>query len=126
MADIEIVGEQTVAENEGNVDVEMGGDDVVEVEAVANAEAEQNGDDPEDGLPFQNEEEQTKPARITYIDYLKSPIIELNIGQSDEQTTLTAHQTLLVQSPFFAEACAQFGPSTSVRNDDYSQILKWR
>jgi len=113
-----------VAENEGNVDVEMGGDAVVEVEAVANAEAEQNGD-PEDGLPFQNEEEEARPARITYVDYLRSPIIELNIGQGDEQTILTAHQALLVQSPFFAEACAQFGPSTSVRNSETAITLRY-
>ena len=40
--------------------------------------------------------------------YLKSPIVELVVGTGDEQATLTAHQDLLTQSPFFEQACADF------------------
>jgi hypothetical protein len=47
-------------------------------------------------------------ARVTYIDYLKSPIITLLVGQADDQAILSAHQALLMTSPWFAEACAKF------------------
>ncbi|KAK3681619.1 hypothetical protein B0T22DRAFT_485100 [Podospora appendiculata] len=40
--------------------------------------------------------------------YLTSPIVTLLIGTGDNETILTAHQSLLVQSPYFAEACAEF------------------
>ena len=40
--------------------------------------------------------------------YLRSPIVELSIGSGDESETLFAHQSLLVQSPYFEEACAAF------------------
>lgn len=46
---------------------------------------------------------------------MKSPIIELLIGSKDDQTLLTAHQALLIQSPFFAEALAQFSEDATVQ-----------
>jgi len=36
------------------------------------------------------------------------------IGQGEEQTTLSAHQALLVKSPFFAEAVSQFNDDEMV------------
>ncbi|KAF2091576.1 hypothetical protein K490DRAFT_31718 [Saccharata proteae CBS 121410] len=48
------------------------------------------------------------PKRTTFLDYLKSPIIEIVVGTGEEQTKLTAHQALLTKSPFLAEQCAQF------------------
>lgn len=38
--------------------------------------------------------------------YLKSPIVALHVGSGDTATQLTAHQALLIKSPFFAEAIA--------------------
>lgn len=35
--------------------------------------------------------------------YLKSPMIELLIGNGDAQTQLTAHKALLIKSPFFGQ-----------------------
>ena len=35
--------------------------------------------------------------------YLRSPIIELVVGEGDDQETLHAHESLLAQSPFLAE-----------------------
>jgi len=94
--DIEMVGEDTFAQ--------------VEITAAPAPDAEG-----EDVLPFQDEAmEEDKPARITYIDYLKSPIIGLLVGQGENQALLTAHQALLTQSPWFAEACAKFQEDTSV------------
>jgi hypothetical protein len=60
------------------------------------------------------------PARVTYIDYLKSPVIGLLVGQGDEQALLTAHQALLTSSPWFADACAKFSDEVSVSISDES------
>jgi len=40
--------------------------------------------------------------------YLKSPIVQLVIGQESARTTLSAHQDLLTQSPYFEQKCADF------------------
>lgn len=54
--------------------------------------------------------------------YLKSPVITLNIGTGDVATTLSAHQALLVKSPFFVDAIApnSASPKKSIdlHNDD--------
>jgi len=42
------------------------------------------------------------------ISYLKSPIVELIVGQGEQNATLSAHQDLLTQSPFFEQKCADF------------------
>jgi hypothetical protein len=60
------------------------------------------------------------PGRVTYVDYLKSPVIGLLVGQGDEQALLTAHQALLVKSPWFADACAKFSNDVSVGGVWYS------
>jgi hypothetical protein len=48
------------------------------------------------------------------VDHLKSPIVELVVGQGDFEIILSAHQALLVQSPFFEDACAHFDADTPV------------
>ncbi|KAM0334445.1 hypothetical protein ACHAQA_001472 [Verticillium albo-atrum] len=61
-------------------------------------------------------EEDTAPEpRATFISYLMSPVVTLLIGSRDNESILTAHQALLVQSPFFKEACAQFSDDGSPR-----------
>lgn len=114
----ELLGE--AIPDDAPVDIEMGGEDVVvEIDAAAAATATataagaaENG---ENELPFQQEETiEEVPARVTYIDYLKSPIIGLLVGQGPEQALLTAHQALLTQSPWFADACAKFSDEVSV------------
>ncbi|KAF2774398.1 hypothetical protein EJ03DRAFT_263038 [Teratosphaeria nubilosa] len=79
-----------------------------------------NGDEPT-GL---EDIEPNIPERATFLDYLRSPIIELVVGQGDEETALYAHQALLVQSPFFQEAVAQMSGAAPRRmllpNDDLS------
>lgn len=91
--------------------VEMGSEELeiaVEIEAAALATEYENG------LPFQGESLEDVPARVTYVDYLKSPVIGLLVGQGDKQALLTAHQALLVTSPWFADACAKFSDEVSV------------
>lgn len=113
MPDIEITGDHSVVESGGSADVEMGGDEVVEV--VATTATTTDGDNNGDGEKDQEiEEEEAIPARVTYVDHLKSPIVEITVGQDDSKVVLSAHQALLVQSPFFDDACAQFSPDTPV------------
>lgn len=51
--------------------------------------------------------------------YLRSPIVELALGSGDTATVLSAHQFLLTQSPFFADACVPFSDTaTSHRRID--------
>lgn len=95
---------ETAADDAG--DVAMGGEElVVEISSVA-AGAEEGADN-ENGLPFQEEAMEDAPARVTYIDYLKSPVVGLLVGKGDEQALLTAHQALLTTSPFFVGECAK-------------------
>ncbi|MCJ1438620.1 hypothetical protein MMC27_008010 [Xylographa pallens] len=101
------------AVDEALQDIEMaGGDDaeIIDIEDEANGE----GADPEDA----GREEEA--ARTTFIDYLKSPIIELLVGQGEEQTLLTAHQALLIKSPFFADAVAQFSTEATTRRIEFA------
>jgi hypothetical protein len=97
---------------EVQVDVEMSGD-VEELQAEEPTSAEPATTDANDALPFADEE-LSEPLRITFVDYLKSPIVELLVGKGEQQTKLTAHQALLVQSPYFEAACAQFGAGITV------------
>ncbi|KAK3331767.1 hypothetical protein B0T19DRAFT_482191 [Cercophora scortea] len=70
-----------------------------------NAAAAANGAE----LPFAEDgPEEAAAPRITFLQYLASPIVTLLIGTGENETILTAHQGLLVQSPYFAEACAEF------------------
>lgn len=110
MADTELFAD--LIPEDALADVEMGSEEVmVEIDASgAGAHDEEN----ENGLPFQEEAMEDAPARVTYIDYLKSPIIGLLVGQGDEQALLTAHQALLTSSPWFADACAKFSDEVSV------------
>jgi hypothetical protein len=81
----------------------------IEIDSVAPPQLEPDGE-----LPFANDTMAEAPARTTFIDYLKSPVIALLVGQGDEQALLTAHQGLLVQSPWFADACSKFSDAVSV------------
>jgi len=53
--------------------------------------------------------------RPTFVSYLTSPVVTLIVGSGENETILTAHQGLLIQSPFFAEACAAFTNDGSPR-----------
>ncbi|KAI0602953.1 hypothetical protein F4775DRAFT_598127 [Biscogniauxia sp. FL1348] len=90
---------------------------------VEMGEGEGAGDDPRGSgpgaavegaeLPFA-EGGETEP-RKSFISYLTSPVVTLLVGSEDTETILTAHQALLVQSPFFADACAAFADDGSPR-----------
>lgn len=69
-----------------------------------------------DNLPFAEgaPEDAPPPPRVSFMQYLTSPVVTLLVGSGDNETILTAHQSLLTQSPFFAEACAEFANDGSV------------
>ncbi|KFY41146.1 hypothetical protein V494_03154 [Pseudogymnoascus sp. VKM F-4513 (FW-928)] len=119
MSDIEITGDNSLTEHGGSADVEMGGDEVVEVATADGSKNDEGGREQE--VVEEEEEEETVPARVTYVDHLKSPIVELTVGQDDTKTILSAHQALLVQSPFFEDACAEFNSDTPRRSIDLSE-----
>jgi hypothetical protein len=54
-------------------------------------------------------------AHVSFLDYLKSPMVEVHIG-STSPTILTAHQAILVKSPYLKEACDTF-PANSAGSD---------
>ncbi|CZR61461.1 uncharacterized protein PAC_11357 [Phialocephala subalpina] len=98
-------------------DVEMSTEPVVEIEgSAAPSAAPAEGEEEGNGLPFA--EGLDGAARVTYIDYLKSPVIGLLVGQGDEQALLTAHQMLLETSPWFKDACGKFSDEVSERRID--------
>lgn len=88
------------------------GDDVDMAEDVEARDGEQLGDATE--LPFAEGGETDNAPRVTFMTYLSSPIITLIVGQGDSATVLSAHQSLLAQSPWFARACEQFAEDGSV------------
>lgn len=91
-------------------DVEMAEGGAGEEETAAVAAA--NGSE----LPFAEDgPDEPEAPRTTFLQYLSSPIVTLLIGSGDAETILTAHQGLLTQSTFFAEACAEFADDGSVR-----------
>ncbi|KAJ5150988.1 uncharacterized protein N7482_010240 [Penicillium canariense] len=52
-----------------------------------------------------------KSVGFNFLDFLTSPIIEIIVGKGDEETVLTAHQTLLLDSPFLSEFVEKFDTS---------------
>ncbi|KAI1367180.1 hypothetical protein F5Y08DRAFT_336849 [Xylaria arbuscula] len=83
-----------------------------DVEMAEGAEGEAAGDEAT-VLPFA-EGGESEP-RTTFISYLTSPVVTLIVGSAENETILTAHQALLVQSPYFADVCAAFADDGSPR-----------
>ena len=85
-------------------------EEVIQVETGANTAT--NG---ENGAAFRDDEEEAViPTRVLFVDHLRSPIVELLVGEGENQALLTAHQALLVQSHFFEDACSQFSDNAVV------------
>jgi hypothetical protein len=57
----------------------------------------------------------TVDANLTPTSFLTSPIVEIAIGEDDNQTILTAHQTLLIESPLLSRFVDKFEASGPVR-----------
>ncbi|KAF4342324.1 hypothetical protein FBEOM_3731 [Fusarium beomiforme] len=79
-------------------------------ENTQEGEENENVDDTE--LPFPDSE--IAEPRVTFANYLMSPIVTLLIGSGD-QSILSAHQALLTQSPYFKDICDTFVEDGSPR-----------
>jgi hypothetical protein len=82
-------------------DIEMVGEEELGDPADAGADAE----DPE-----ATQVSAANPQTV-FLDYLRSPIVKLVIGSGDEETTISAHQAILEQSPFFVDKLATLAPN---------------
>lgn len=51
---------------------------------------------------------------LTSISFLTAPIVEIYVGQGEKQTKMTAHQTLLLDSPFLSKFVDKFHSSSEV------------
>ncbi|RHZ58471.1 uncharacterized protein CDV56_107090 [Aspergillus thermomutatus] len=69
---------------------------------------------PASSTPTEAPQPPKKKPGLHFLDYLTSPIVELVVGQGEDKTSLTAHQSLLLESPFLAEAVASFSESGPV------------
>ncbi|KAJ9615352.1 hypothetical protein H2200_001427 [Cladophialophora chaetospira] len=83
----------------GEADVEMGTAEDAQEAEDDNPEAEGEGAGDETEVANGSA---SNPQTI-FLEYLKSPIVQLIVGSNDEETTLTAHKAILEQSPWFAE-----------------------
>ncbi|KAK6368278.1 hypothetical protein LTS17_010019 [Exophiala oligosperma] len=86
----------------GEGDVEMGTtEDGQEVEDD-NAEGEGAGD----SAGELNGDAAPRNPQTAFLEYLKSPIVQLVVGSGNEQTTLPAHKAMLTQSPYLSDLLA--------------------
>ncbi|KAI3094643.1 hypothetical protein CBS147333_9941 [Penicillium roqueforti] len=52
-----------------------------------------------------------KNAGCNFLDFLTSPIVEIIVGKGDDETVMTAHQSLLMEAPLLAELLRKFEAS---------------
>lgn len=87
------------------------GQDDTEMEGADDNPADIEGDDdaaviPQTQDPNNDEDAPASNLQTIFLDYLRSPIIQLNIGAGDLATTISAHKAILTQSPYFADLLA--------------------
>jgi hypothetical protein len=93
---------------EPEVEISASAEPDVEMAGAQEAAEVENSDS---GAPAGDDEPGQPNPQTVFLDYLKSPIVELVVGSGDEATLLTAHQALLLQSPYFTEKLAELPDS---------------
>ncbi|QDS69758.1 hypothetical protein FKW77_010177 [Venturia effusa] len=83
---------------------EIAEDDVEMLGAEEDAPAEGEGEN-ETNLP---EIEPEVPVKVTFLDYLRSPMVEVSVNDAGETIVLSAHEAILSKSPWFAAKCSEF------------------
>ncbi|KIX92129.1 uncharacterized protein Z520_12122 [Fonsecaea multimorphosa CBS 102226] len=86
------------AAESGEADVEMGTMEEVQEGEDEKVEGEEAGND----TLVANGNTSSNPQTM-FLEYLKSPIVQLIVGAGDDETTLTAHKAILSKSPYFSE-----------------------
>jgi hypothetical protein len=97
MADLE--GATQVPESGEDVEMEAG------EEIVEEGDEDAAGEDPEETAVA------TINPQTIFLDYLRSPVVKLDIGKGEEQTTLSAHRAILERSPYFMSKLASLAPN---------------
>ncbi|KAL4903734.1 hypothetical protein BDW74DRAFT_179726 [Aspergillus multicolor] len=59
-------------------------------------------------VPDAQPAEAQPPKPVTFLQFLTSPIVELIVGSGEKKTAMTAHQTLLLESPLLSEQVKAF------------------
>ncbi|KAJ6103248.1 hypothetical protein N7486_005675 [Penicillium sp. IBT 16267x] len=59
----------------------------------------------------QAESPKKKNTDLRFLDFLTSPIVEIIVGQGENETVLTAHQSLLLESPLLSGFVSKFQTS---------------
>lgn len=99
---------ETPALAEGDIDMEGAEENPVEV------------DDNEDEPVAPAEAEDEKPVIVNpqtrFLDYLRSPMVQLNIGS--DSSMITAHKAILTISPFFSERLANDDAEIDLPEED--------
>jgi hypothetical protein len=73
---------------------------------MAGAEGEADGENGDAGGVMEDEKTGRRNPQTVFLEYLRSPIVELMVGSGDDATLLTAHEALVSQSPYFAAKLA--------------------
>ncbi|KAF3392615.1 hypothetical protein F1880_008502 [Penicillium rolfsii] len=116
---------QTTVYNASN-EVEMGGTQETpnpQFEVTEKPEQTAKATAPEDTILIdaQNDPELPTPAKksggFRFLDFLTAPMVEIYVGRGEKQTKMTAHQTLLLESPFLSAFVDKFDPSSERRID---------
>lgn len=98
-------------------DTEMAGAEtsgLAEAPEAPEGSAPAEGEEAEAGAELPFAEGPGEEARRTFVDYLSSPVVSLLVGPPGSEKVLTAHQALLVKSPYFKDVCATFADDGSV------------
>lgn len=89
------------ADDPVEVDVEM-----TAVEETQEAEEEKSEGEGDEAVEQNGGTPATNPHTI-FLEYLKSPIVQLAVGSGEEEATLTAHKAILTRSPYFDEKLSE-------------------
>ncbi|KAL2787472.1 hypothetical protein BJX66DRAFT_284803 [Aspergillus keveii] len=104
---VQLSGGENPADTQTLADTEM-----TPAPSAGNEQTEQTQDVAlPDAQPAETESqpaEEPRPAVLHFLDFLTSPIVELIVGTGDKKTAMTAHQSLLLESPLLAEQVKAF------------------
>ncbi|CAI4217611.1 unnamed protein product [Parascedosporium putredinis] len=101
------------------VESTAGDTEMTEVQDAAGDAGENGAGDVANELPFADDS--VTEQRTSFMSYLMSPIVTLLVGNDGNEAILTAHQGLLIKSPYLKEACAAFTEDGSPRQIDLAE-----
>ena len=97
---------------EPEVEISASAEPDVEMAVVGAEDEVADGENGDIGGPFVEDDAERSNPQTVFLEYLRSPIVELMVGSGDDATLLTAHQALVTQSPYFADRLADHSEGT--------------